>query len=1053
MNHQDSQIPRLVAVDPEGVVSNNSEEQKGKGADTPAEVGSLSQTGRLPVLTSQQIGMRLGIAFGLLVAILMGVGYLGLSRMTQINENLNDVIGRQWTTLHLSRQALAYSTRNSRITMEIFLLNDKRAIDPLQKSRAENTEKISELITQIESQCDSSEEQQLLAAIKDARTPYVASYLRALHLLLHEGKQDAARAIMVEETTPALFKYHSAWEKFVQFQMDQVDRAAKESRARYAAARALVLLLIVLAVSVAALVGVFVTRRIEGEAKARSQTLEVAETRCVQETTVRHGLEDELRRSEERMRMATEAARIGVWDWDVIKDKHVWSDTCKALLGLPPNSPADFKVLMNSVHPDDRETMTAAINSAMQEKQGFAIEFRVLWPDGSAHWQATTGHAFYDDAGQTTRMAGIAMDIDQRKLAEERLRLQAAALGSAANSIVITDPKGTILWTNPAFSELTGYAAEEAWGRNPNLLKSGKQDKAIYANLWKTITAGKIWHGEIINRRKDGSLYTEEMTVTPVRTDSGEITHFVGIKQDITARKLIEHALQQAEQKYRSIFEDAVVGIFQTTPEGRFLSVNRALAQMYGYGSPEQFMAEVTDVTRQLFVDPNHYGEVTQLLEQHGVASNVESEIFCKDGNKKWILANVRAVRGADGKILRREGTIQDITERKAAEGQVQFLAYYDALTGLPNRTLFQDRLAKALASARRRREKVAVVFLDLDRFKTINDSLGHSVGDLFLKKVAERLKKFVREQDTVARLGGDEFVVVLTGVKDPADAAVAADRIMQEMAPAFVVQEHLLSVTCSLGISVFPDHGTDAETLLKNADAAMYCAKDNGRNNFQFFTQDMNGRAVERLTLENSLRLGVRQGRIFLGVSAADGPCDGKDHRGGGSAPLASPGTGSRPTQQVHTDRGEQRTDHPYRRMGAQDCLRSGSAMARRGPSRTTRCGECVSGPVSPRVLPPGHRKGAGRNRSPPAIPRTGAYGRLAPLQFRCNAIGVAEITRHGGEAVHRRFRNRIFQPQLPATVSRLQVENRSFVRASHDCGFGRRCHRSHNHQHGQEP
>ena len=804
------------------------------------------------------------MAFGLLVAILIGIGYLGLSRMNQINATLNDVIGRQWTTLHLSRQALAYSTRNSRITMEIFLLQDKRVIDPLLKSRAENTQKISELVTTIESQCDSPEEKRLLSAVKDARAPYVASYLRALHLLVDEGKQDAARAVMVEETTPALFKYHSAWENFVQFQMEQVDRAGKESRARYATARALVLLLIALAVFVASSIGVVVTRRITREAKTRSRELTFAEEMCVAETATRQNLENELRSSEERLRMATEAARIGIWDWDVIKDKQVWSDTCKALLGLPSDSPADFKVLMNSVHPDDRKTMTAAINRAVQEKEGFAIEFRVIWPDGSVHWQASTGHAFYDGAGQTTRMAGIAMDIDRRKLAEQRLHLQSAALEAAANSIVITDPKGTILWTNPAFSELTGYAAEEAWGRNPNLLKSGEQGKVLYANLWKTITAGQTWHGEIINRRKDGSLYTEEMTITPVRTDSGEITHFVAIKQDITGRKLVEQALQQAEQKYRAIFEDAVVGIFQTTPEGRFLSVNPALAKMYGYDSPEQLMAEVTDVAGQLFVEPDRYGEVTQLLEQHGVASNVESEVHCKDGSKKWILANVRVVRGADGKILRREGTIQDITERKAAEGQVQFLAYYDALTGLPNRTLFQDRLAKALASARRHREKVALVFLDLDRFKTINDSLGHSVGDLFLKEVAERLKKFAREQDTVARLGGDEFVVVLTAVKDPADAAVAADRIMKEMTPGFVVQEHLLSVTCSLGISVFPDHGTNGETLLKNADAAMYCAKENG-NSFQFFTQDMNGRAVERLTLENSLRLVLEKEELFL--------------------------------------------------------------------------------------------------------------------------------------------------------------------------------------------
>ena len=178
----------------------------------------------LPVLTSRQVGMRLGTAFGLLVAILIGIGCLGLSRMDQINAKREEMLGRQWAKLQLAREALMYSNRNSRITMEIFLLNDKRLIDPLLKTRAENTRKISELVATIESQCDSPEEKQLLAAVKDARTPYIASYLRALHLLVDENQQEAARAIMVQETSPALFKYHDTWNNFVQFQMEQMDK-------------------------------------------------------------------------------------------------------------------------------------------------------------------------------------------------------------------------------------------------------------------------------------------------------------------------------------------------------------------------------------------------------------------------------------------------------------------------------------------------------------------------------------------------------------------------------------------------------------------------------------------------------------------------------------------------------------------------------------------------------------------------------------------------------------------------------------------------------------
>src|SRR5208283_270486 len=205
----------------------------------------------------------------------------------------------------------------------------------------------------------------------------------------------------------------------------------------------------------------------------------------------------------------------------------------------------------------------------------------------------------------------------------------------------------------------------------------------------------------------------------------------------------------------------------------------------------------------------------------------------------------------------------RDITERKLAEERVQFWAYCDALTGLPNRTLLQDRLTKALAAARRRKEKDALLFLDRDRFKDINDSLGHSVGDLLLQDVAERLKRW--EQDTVARVGGDEFLIVLSGATDVAGAAVAAERIVNLMTTRFVVQGNFLNVSCSIGVSVFPEHGVECETLVKNADAAMYSAKENGRNQFRFFTEAMNAQVAERLTLEHHLRLAHEKGELFL--------------------------------------------------------------------------------------------------------------------------------------------------------------------------------------------
>jgi diguanylate cyclase (GGDEF)-like protein/PAS domain S-box-containing protein len=582
--------------------------------------------------------------------------------------------------------------------------------------------------------------------VEEARKGYIGTYLRALHLLVDEGKHDAAVAVMVNETLPSLIKYHAAWDEFVDFQKNQLDIAAKQAEVDHAKARRLAALLIVLAVSVAFAIALFSTRETTREISARI----------------------------------------------------------------------------------DAETEVLNLNTGLEK-----------------------------------RVAQHTSDLNE---AIKHLNLQAAALEAAANSIVITDLNGTIIWVNHAFTTMTGYSKEEALGNNPRLLKSGEQPKSFYASLWSTISSGKVWKGEIVNRRKDGTTYTEEMTITPVRQgfDDTTDTYFIAIKQDVTERTQIEQALRQAEEKYRAIFEDAIVGIFQSTLGGRYTTVNPAMAHMLGYDSPQELVASITDISQQVYVDVKRREEFKRLLREQGMVKNFECQVYRKDGSKMWLSANARAV-SKDGVLVGYEGMNEDITARKVAEERVQFLAYYDALTGLPNRTLLQDRLAKALAGARRRKDKVAVLFLDLDGFKDINDTLGHSVGDLLLQDVAERLKRQAREQDTVARVGGDEFLIVLSSVKDIPDAAVATERFLDTMAAEFVVQGHSLNVGCSIGVSIFPEHGADGETLIQNADAAMYNAKERGHSKFRFFTQDMNAQAVERLTLESSLRLALDKQQLFL--------------------------------------------------------------------------------------------------------------------------------------------------------------------------------------------
>ena len=469
--------------------------------------------------------------------------------------------------------------------------------------------------------------------------------------------------------------------------------------------------------------------------------------------------------------------------------------------------------------------------------------------------------AIKDGTGKIVGVSGIARDVTARRRTARQLHLRSAALEAAATGIVITDRHGAIVWANHAFTTMTGYSKEEVLRKNLRLLKSGEQPESYYAELWSTISQGKVWQGEIVNRRKDGTTYTEEMTITPVTQDLGSATdtHFIAIKQDITERKKSEEELQRLASIVE-FSEDAIIG---KNIDGVITSWNRGAEKIYGYTRDEVVGRDLS-----FLLPPERQAEIQAIMER--VLSGqpiecLETQRLTRIGSAIDVSLSVSPIKDASGHIAGASTIARDITQRKAAEKQIQFLAYYDALTGLPNRTLLQDRLTRALASARRRKDKVALLFLDLDRFKTINDSLGHSVGDLVLQQVAERLKKWAREQDTVARVGGDEFLIVLTAVKEPADAAVAAERLMNAMTAEFVAQGHSLGVGCSIGISIFPEHGAEGETLIKNADAAMYSAKETGCNNFQFFTKDMNAQAVERLALENGLRLALAQKELFL--------------------------------------------------------------------------------------------------------------------------------------------------------------------------------------------
>jgi diguanylate cyclase (GGDEF)-like protein/PAS domain S-box-containing protein len=365
------------------------------------------------------------------------------------------------------------------------------------------------------------------------------------------------------------------------------------------------------------------------------------------------------------------------------------------------------------------------------------------------------------------------------------------------------------------------------------------------------------------HRRKDGSAIDVEIVCHDLMFDRTEA--MLVAAYDVSERLRAQKEAREAQEKYRAIFDHAVVGIFQHTPAGRPLNINRAFANMHGYDSPEQLLAEVTDAAGQLFVEPERMAEIVRAAVENGIVRGTEVELYRRDRSRFWVVVNLRAVRDSSGTLRLFEGTAEDITDRKAAEAQVKFLAYHDALTGLPNRMLFMDRLETALAGARRKPARAAVLFLDLDRFKYVNDSLGHSAGDEMLQEIATRLRQCLREEDTVARVGGDEFLLMLREVASREEAAEVARRLREEVTRSFTIQSHTLSTSCSIGISLFPEDGADGETLIRNADAAMYAAKESGSNDVRFFSPEMGRRAEARLTIESEMRAALERGEFSL--------------------------------------------------------------------------------------------------------------------------------------------------------------------------------------------
>lgn len=469
-------------------------------------------------------------------------------------------------------------------------------------------------------------------------------------------------------------------------------------------------------------------------------------------------------------------------------------------------------------------------------------------------------------ANRALQLANEALITSQEKqnLLYEELQITNAELMTYLEAIgqlalvSVSDRTGRIIKANDRFCEVSGYSRAELLGQDHRILNSGTHSRSFFVEMWATIAKGGIWHKEICNRNKNGALYWVDSTIVPLKNADGKVVQYVSIRVDITAHK-------QKELILRERLKERICLYAIRRDMERDLSIQELCHQIFKRLIPAmQFpdhAACAIELNNKQYASAQYNDDLANgIFAKIKVNGRVcgQLQVFYTE-NKTFMLPDEQNLVNYIADDLRLW------LERKQAEQYISHMANHDVLTGLPNRLLLQDRLSQALAHNQRYHGKTAVLFIDLDHFKMINDSLGHGVGDLYLQEVAGRLFSSIRSEDTAARQGGDEFIVVLPHVIDLSDVEAVAQKILNTLGLPFLINEKELHISGSIGIALYPDDGQDVDTLLRLSDIAMYHAKALGRNNYKFFTPEMNRQTIEKHELVIDLRHAVRNDEFQL--------------------------------------------------------------------------------------------------------------------------------------------------------------------------------------------
>ena len=492
--------------------------------------------------------------------------------------------------------------------------------------------------------------------------------------------------------------------------------------------------------------------------------------------------------------------------------------------------------------PEYNQFLTPRMTALMENGQS-SFESAHRCKDGSI--MPVEINARVTESGGRRLLLSVIRDITERKRMEIALQENEEKFRSMStytqDALIMMDDEGNISFWNAAAEKIFGYSSLEVMGKELHTFiapaRYYETFKKVYGHFRATGEGGMIGKTrELMAMRKGGVEFPVELSLAALKLKNK--WHGVGIVRDITERRRSEEILRESESRLKELFENlsSGVAVYQASPDGQdfiFTAFNRSAERIENMRREDLIGKNVAEI----FPGITEFGllEVFRRVWQSGVAEHFPIS-FYHDGhiagwreNYVYKLPNDEIVAIYD-----------DVTKSKQAEEQMHYLAHYDALTGLPNRTLFTDRLQQALTTAKRDKPHIAVMFLDLDKFKPVNDELGHDVGDLLLKEAAKRMQNCVRESDTVSRIGGDEFTVLLPIIEVEQDAIQVAEKILYAISQPFELAGHSILISSSIGIAVYPEHGSDEKTLIKNADVAMYYAKSRGRNNARLYRLDM---------------------------------------------------------------------------------------------------------------------------------------------------------------------------------------------------------------------